>query len=188
MGKVTNNNFTRGISGAVSHDMVFRKYKGKTTVYIKQERTSPLTSKEKAHRLRFKEASLYGKSIDNNPDLKAEYQLQADLTDMPNAYSVAVTDYLTVPEITEINSSNYQGAIGDKIAIKAVDDFKVASVRVEIRNTDGSLVESGVAVITPNGVTWEYTAQVANTTFVGDKVIALASDLPGNVTSQEKVL
>jgi hypothetical protein len=168
--------------------MVFRKYKGKTTVYIKQERNSPLSEKEKAHRLRFKEATLYGKSINNNPALKAEYQLQADLTDAPTAYAAAVADYLSTPEITSLDLENYKGEIGDKIVIKAVDDFRVASVRVVIKAADNTEIESGLAVITPNNISWEYTVQKASQAINGQKITVSASDLPGNVTKLEKLV
>jgi hypothetical protein len=188
MGKVTNNNFTRGISGAVSHDMVFRRYKGKTTVYIKTERTTPLSEKEKAHRLRFKEATLYGKSIDANAALKADYQLQAELTDAPNAYSAAVADYLTAPEVTDLNHSKYKGIVGDKIVVKAVDDFRVESVSVEITKADGTIVETGLAVLTANNITWEYVAKTANAAFAGGKIKVTAMDLPGNIASLEQVI
>jgi hypothetical protein len=188
MGIVKNNNFTRGISGAVSHDMVFRKYKKKTSVYIKTERESELTDKEKAQRSKFVEATIYGKSIKDNPALEAEYKVWADERDLPNAYAAAVSDFLKGPEISLIDTSKYQGAIGDKIIVKATDNFKVVSVEVIITKQDGTMVETGAAVLAANKLTWDYTVTIAHQIAQGDTVTVIASDLPGNNTIQEQVM
>jgi hypothetical protein len=188
MGIVKNNNFTRGISGAVSHDMVFRKYKKKTSVYIKTERESELTDKEKAQRSKFVEATVYGKSIKDNPALEAEYKAWADERDLPNAYAAAVSDFLKGPEISFIDTGKYNGAVGDKIVIKATDNFKVASVEVIITKQDGSIVETGDAVLASNKLTWEYTVTVAHPIAQGDTVTVIASDLPGNNTILEQAI
>jgi hypothetical protein len=188
MGIVKNNNFTRGISGAVSHDMVFRKYKKKTSVYIKQERTSELSEKETAQRGKFKEGILYAKSAILDPVLKAEYQAVADATDFPNAYTVALADFLKGPEIKQIDISKYNGAIGDKILIKATDNFKVVSVEVIITKQNGSIIEAGLAVLAPSQLTWDYTVTAANQIAQGDTITVIASDVPGNNTVLEQAL
>jgi hypothetical protein len=60
--------------------------------------------------------------------------------------------------------------VGDKILVKAVDDFRVESVSVETSRADGAIVETGLAIMTPNNITWEYVAKTANAAFAGCKV------------------
>ena len=67
-----------------------------------------------------------------------------------------------------------------KIAIRAVDDFRVVSVRVEIYDASGTLLEEGKAEEDKWGLDWIYTATQANTPLAGTKNIAIATDVPGN--------
>jgi len=69
-----------------------------------------------------------------------------------------------------------------------VDDFKVVSVSVLITNPEGTIIESGFAVLLDNGLDWEYTATVVNPTYLGDKIRVQVADLPGNVVSEERVI
>jgi len=67
-----------------------------------------------------------------------------------------------------------------------VNDFEVKEVTVTIQNADGAEVESGAAVLQEGSIWWRYTATVANESLEGDKIIIRASDVPGNLTEQEK--
>lgn len=71
--------------------------------------------------------------------------------------------------------------MGSTLRIHAIDDFKVKEVSVTIQNSDGTIVETGKAVLEPNGVTWLYTATVSNPELNGDKITVRASDIPGNL-------
>jgi hypothetical protein len=120
---------------------------------------------------------------------KAEYQ--AGVNDSTNsAYAVALTDYLKGPKILSVNVANYTGAIGSPILVRAIDNFRVVSVRVEIRNSEGVLIEQGAAVNDPaNSIFWVYTAQqVVNGALAGTKVNVVVSDKPGNQTTEEVVM
>ncbi|HEY5508168.1 MAG TPA: hypothetical protein VIK29_05800, partial [Paludibacter sp.] len=77
---------------------------------------------------------------------------------------------------------------GDKIKVRATDDFKVKEVAVGIFNEDGSEVEHGLAELSANGIDWIYTATAINDSLTGDKIVVQASDLPGHTTLGEKVL
>jgi hypothetical protein len=48
-------------------------------------------------------------------------------------------------------------------------------------------LESGAAVNT-SGTIWQYTASQNNENLRGDKIVITASDLPGNVTAEEREL
>ena len=105
-----------------------------------------------------------------------------------NFVHVAVADFFHAPDIDEIDVTNYRGAVGDTIRIRATDDFKVKQVHVTISNADGSLVEQGDAVQQANEIDWLYTATTANESTAGDRIVIRASDKPGNITEEEKAL
>lgn len=83
---------------------------------------------------------------------------------------------------------NYDGTVGSTIKVRAIDDFMVETVRVEIYSADGSEVASGQAVLDNNGIDWVYTATAVNEDLSGDRIVIKASDMPGNITEQEEAL
>lgn len=98
-----------------------------------------------------------------------------------SAYMVAMSDFLNAPRVLGIDTDRYDGVIGSKIAINAVDDFGVTEVRVRITDADDVLLEQGLATLDPTGkFPWEYTATVMNTSLPGTKVRVVAYDRPGN--------
>jgi hypothetical protein len=72
------------------------------------------------------------------PARKAEYRATVNER-LTNAYNVAMPDYLKGGEIKLIDVSSYRGCEGDPIFITAIDNFRVESVRVEIRSSAGEL-------------------------------------------------
>ncbi len=78
--------------------------------------------------------------------------------------------------------------MGDVIGVTAVDDFRVAQVRVRIENGDGTLVETGLAVQQADPHQWVYTATAANASLAGDKLTVQATDLPGNLNEETPTL
>jgi len=72
--------------------------------------------------------------------------------------------------------------------VRAVDDFEVKEVTVSIQNADGTEVESGAAVFQEETIWWRYTATTINESLDGDKIIVRVSDIPGNLTEEEKVI
>ena len=77
---------------------------------------------------------------------------------------------------------------GDKIVTRAVDDFRVTEVRVEISAANGTLLEAGNAVQNSNGIDWTYTTTQANNALVGTKIKVIATDVPGNEGTLEVIL
>jgi hypothetical protein len=86
-----------------------------------------------------------------------------------------------------VDFSAYTGAAGDEIRIIASDDFMVKSVYVQINDADGAPIEEGEAV-NKAGSLWIYTATQNNNSLTGNKIVISASDLPGNITTEEKSL
>jgi len=135
MTKIVKNIVTSGFSGKLGNELVFKQVNGETIVAsapIKSEK-DPSPAQE-AQREKFKEAAIYAKSALQDADVKQQYLEQAHRRKHSSAFAVAVKDYFIEPKIKDIDVSQYSGAIGEKIHIKAVDDFKVASVGVVIKD------------------------------------------------------
>jgi hypothetical protein len=131
---------------------------------------------------------LYAKNQMENPEAKAAYEANAKGAGQPNAYNIAVADFFHAPDIEEVDFSAYTGAVGNTIRVRAIDDFKVEAVTIEIYNPDGSMVESGNAIKQANGLDWVYTATALNEDLSGDRVVIKASDMPGNISEKEQNL
>ena len=188
MAKIVKNIVTSGFSGKLGSELVFRQVNGKTIVAstpIKSEKAPSLA--QEAQREKFKEAVVYAKSVLQDAGIKQQYLEQANRRKHNNAFTAAIKDYLSVPEIKSIDVSQYSGAIGEKIYIKAVDNFKVASVGVMIKDSNDTVIEEGIA-IDLDGLQWEYTVLQANANLAGSKVVVTAEDLPGNKDDDEEVI
>ena len=188
MAVVLKNLVTKGLSGKLGDSLVFRKVGDKTIVSTVPTTTKEPTEKQKAQRERFQMAVLYAKSQMDDPATKAAYEAEARGAGQPNAYNIAVADFFRAPDIEDVDLSAYTGAKNDTIRIRAIDDFKVKTVRVEIYNADGTEVENGEAVQQTNGLDWVYTATTVNEDLSGDRIVIKASDIPGNITEQEEAL
>ena len=143
--------------------------------------TKPPTEKQLEIQAKFKQAIIYGQAVLADPVLKAMYAAAAKGDQ--SAYNVAVRDASKAPEITRINTELYTGQPGSTITVRAVDDFKVASVKVAIYTATGDLLEQGDAVLQANGLDWLYTATVVNGMLAGCRVRGVAKDLPANETA-----
>jgi hypothetical protein len=162
---------------------VFKVTKDGRTIIGKapKERETPPTEDQQAAQDRFTDASAFAKGQMTNPERKAAYAAKVT-PKLPSAYAVAMADALKPPKVKEIDSFAYRGVVGNPIRIKAVDDFKVVSVEVEIRKADGTIVESGNAVQDVMNIQmWNYAATVANPTLAGTTILARAKDWPDNV-------
>ena len=71
-------------------------------------------------------------------------------------------------------------------------DAAVRSRKIVFQNAElgivGTLVEQGNAVAEAGGALWKYTATAANTVLSGDKIVIKVSDIPGNLTQDEKLI
>ncbi len=112
----------------------------------------------------------------------------AALRPRQNLYSRAVEDLMSPPVVKSIGNRNYTGVSGSTITIRALDDFRVTAVQVEIYAAGGSLLEKGNAVQQVNGVDWTYTATQANNPLTASKIKAIATDVPGNEGTMEITL
>jgi hypothetical protein len=186
MAKQNYNVVMHGMSGTIGDLVVFKQRNGKT-IASKVSRNSKVSSdRQLAVREKFLKAVAYAKVCLNDPDRKVLYEQRAtgDIT----SFNLAIADFFTAPVIAEINVSGYSGAAGEKIQVQATDDTKVTGLRVSIYAADGTLIEEGAALLDDVTAQWLYTATQDNSTLAGSKIIAKATDLPGNITAMEKVL
>lgn len=87
---------------------------------------------------------------------------------------------MSSPVVNSIRPDAYTGVAGSTITVRAVDDFRVTGVHVEIFSANGTLLEKGNAILQTNGLDWIYTATQANAALTGSKINAIATDVPGN--------
>ena len=192
MAHANNSIITGKFKGSLGKELVFREWKGKTIVAKSPKaRTGDPTLAQAELQERFLVASRYAKAVAKGPDPTLAQAYATALRPRQNLYSRALEDFMTPPVVKTIETRNYKGAIGDKIVCRAIDDFRVTGVRVEIHAADGSLLETGAAVQNVNGIDWTYTATKANssmTGLAGCKIRAIAADVPGNEGSLEVTL
>jgi hypothetical protein len=187
MAKSTNNVLTYGLSGKIGDLLVFRQKDGKTIVAKVPEQTKTASDKQKEQRKRFQQATIYAKNAVEAADTKGLYDEGAKKKKGITAYNVAVADFFSAPDIHTVDLSAYTGKVGDEIRVTVSDDFAVQSVHVQINNADGSLVEDGYATHGA-GDLWVYAATQPNESLDGDRIVISASDLPGNITTEQRSL
>ena len=189
MAHSNNSVITGKFQGMLGKELVFREWDGKTVVAKapRSPKNGPTPTQEKTQK-KFLFASQYAKAVisGNNPDLVDGYQ--AALRPRQNVYSRALEDFLSAPEVADITTRTYKGAVGDKIVVRAVDDFRVVSVRVEIYTGGGDLLEEGEAQLNLNGLDWTYTATLENSQLAGTVIKAIATDVPNNEGTLELAL
>ncbi len=143
MAKVLNNLIVQGLSGSLGNQIVIRQGKGGQTIVSAKPanatRTFNLT--QLAQQEAFHNAIAYAKSAkDENI-----YLTKAQGTTL-SAFNVAVADWFNAPEVLEIDTENWTGAVGQVIRVKAQDDIQVTRVHVQIADTQGNFLEEGAAV------------------------------------------
>ena len=177
-----NNDLVKGGSGRIGDMLVFRQRGGKTFIAKRPIRKSDQVSEKQLNvRERFIEAVIYAKAVVNDEAKKAIYQLKANASQ--SAYNLALSDFCKAPQIKRVAIDEYQGRPGDKILIRATDDFMVNAVQVRIIGADNAEIETGQAVLSDNGLDWVYTAKVLSSDAVS--VFVSVFDLPGNTTARE---
>lgn len=188
MAYVKSNPFTKGASGTVGDMMNFRVRKGKTIISVKRgPSTKPPTEEQQETREQFIIASLFAQDAMKDPAVKALYQKAAK--GGQTAYNVALRDAMNPPVIDDVNIGGYKGTVGDLIVVRARDVITPKSVRVAIFSQAGAVLEEGDAVIRANDRRiWTYTVTAANAAIAGTRVVATATDLPGNTAEKTSTI
>jgi hypothetical protein len=188
MAQSNDNVLTAGLRGSIGGQLVFRNKAGKTVV-SKSPKLNPgyvPTPEQQVIRDKFTEAIRYAKAAIADATLKAGYTAKANPGQ--SAYNVAFQDAYNPPELSQLRIDSYNGQPQDVIRVKAVDNFKVATVEVFISKPDGSLLERGLAALEPNGSDWKYLCTQQNATLPGTVVKIVATDLAGNAAELQQTL
>lgn len=186
MGKIKNNVVTKGFSGRLGDDLVFRQVDNQTIFAKRTLVTSVPTARQTQIRNKFTDAANFASAAIENEQASTTYKLMAELQGLKSAYLAAMTDYLTMPEIGGVYSAGYKGQVGDVFNIRPRVPFKVISIEVRITDVNGTTIESGSA--TANELKWKYTATVANANVRGSRLILTARDRQDKETTFEQVL
>lgn len=186
----SNNSLVTGkLKGTLGKELVFREWEGKTVVAkAPKRREGEPTPAQAETQERFLLASRYAKAVIKSTDKSMAEAYAAVLRPRQNVYSRALEDCMSPPVVKSITTRNYKGAAGDKLVVRAIDDFHVVNVRVEIYAANGTLLEAGDAVREANDLDFTYTATQINNPLAGSKIIAIATDVPNNEGISEVTL
>ena len=189
MANANNSVITGKLRGILGKELVYRDWDGKTVVAkAPKKRVGIATAAQLLLQERFLMATKYAKTVMEKENQGMQDAYAAALKPRQNVYSRAIGDFMSAPVVKSIGSNKYTGAIGTTIIIRAVDDYRVTGVEVEIYAASGALLERGNAVQQTNGLDWTYTATQTNNLLAGSKINAIATDVPGNEGTLEITL
>jgi hypothetical protein len=186
MGKVKNNQVTKGFAGKFGEDILFRQMDNKTIFSKRTPVTGPASADQSAVRNNFTEAAFHASAAMDNPQASIDYKLMATVQGLKSAYVAAITDFLTLPEIGGVFAAGYSGQVGDVINIKPKVGYKITGIDVTLLDSTGAVIESGKA--TPRQLNWQYTATKINASAAGTRLVLVARDRLGKESTFEKVL
>jgi hypothetical protein len=147
MARSKNNPLTKGLSGMVGKQIVFRTWNGKTFISVAPKKPKKQSPVQKENRTKFKRATIYAKSMMKDPLKKTEYKDIAKKLQLPNAYTAAITDYMRNPQIEALDLANYSGKADEEIKVTvSKKEFEVQEVEVVVVDQNGEVVEKGKAV------------------------------------------
>jgi hypothetical protein len=132
--------FSGEMDGVVFADT---KKKNRTTAYVKKD--NPPSEAQLAVRARVAKAARRVKAKLEDPALREFYEMIARERDSL-AHLVAVRDWMVQPTFGQLDLSEYQGKVGDKISVVAKDDIGLASVIFTLTAIDGTRLEQGPAI------------------------------------------
>jgi hypothetical protein len=147
MARSKNNVLTKGLSGMIGKQIVFRTWNGKTFISVAPKKPKKQSPIQKENRSKFKRATIYAKNMMKDPVKKADYLEIAKKLQLPNAYTAAITDYMRNPQIEAMDFSNYSGKSDEEIkVIVSKKGFEIQEVDVAVIDQNGEVIEEGKAM------------------------------------------
>ena len=181
MAKVALNSSLRSLSGAIDN-WVFRQVNDRTVISRQHKGPAPQPSPAQLlQRQRFKRAQEYAVTVLSDPCQRRAYEaIGAERKRRPD--KILESDFLTPPVVDLIELSGYKGRAGNLIRVLASDDVEVVSVKVALRDAQGTVVEEGPAAKI-HGV-WVYSVTTHAPEPASLAIEATAMDRPGNTTAR----
>lgn len=183
MPKVQFNKLIESFSGRVGK-FVFYESDGQNLSRTMPEVSPERTAKQKENSTRFLAAQKYAAAALSDLLLKAAYK--AACRGHQNPRNLAIRDAMLPPVVESINLVEYSGKPGQVVRVRALDDFRVAEVKVSIRGPGGDVIEEGLAELSLDGGEWHYTARVEVPSGQSVSVVAVARDTPGNTAEGQR--
>src|SRR5690242_13737742 len=116
MPKIGNNPILKKVSGMLGDTVVFRQGPEGTVMSNAPKKPAFLSDAQVALRSRFMSAVNYGRRSMLKPEVQAMYETGMDRK-RKSPYTVAVSDYLSVPKIHQIDAKRYLGGIGQPVHV-----------------------------------------------------------------------
>jgi hypothetical protein len=182
MGKLLSNKAVGDLQGKIGGLVYAHRADGSVIVRRAPERIAGSSPKQKAVQARMLPAQRYVRRLKANPQLYAPYQHAAAAV-RRRARDMAIADFLTPPQVRDVDLSGWFGQPGQGIQIEAVDDFEVATVAVLITQLDGTVIEQGPASRAAHPA-WVYTTRTAIEPGTTVAVQVTVVDRPGNAVSK----
>ncbi|MEJ1236511.1 hypothetical protein WBG78_00190 [Chryseolinea sp. T2] len=178
---VSNNSLYKGLSGALGKNIVIKQYRKRGVVIVANygKKRKSDSDKQIAQQSVFRYATQYATNATAHPQVSAIYAKGIDAV-RTSVNAVALKDYLTCPEVREVNLLTYTGAPGELIRVRAWDDFKVMSVSITIAKNDGTIIEEGQALPRGKKGLWRMATTVRNDSVPGTVFTVTATDMAGN--------
>ena len=189
MAHADNSIITGKFKGSLGKQLVFRQWEGKTIVAKSPgARVGDPTDAQAETQEKFLAGSRYALAVMKAADQSLAQGYAKAIRPRQNLYSRALEDFMSPPVVKSINTVDYGGAVGDKIVTRAIDDYRVTRVRVEVYAANGTLLEAGDAQQNINGLDWTYTTTMTNSPLAGSKIKVIATDVPANEGTLEITL
>jgi hypothetical protein len=128
---------------------------------------------------RFLEATNYATFARNQP-----LYMNKSVGTPLSPYNWAVADYFGIPEVLEVDLSQWTRKAGQTLLIKAIDNMMVLSVRVQIfddRDSENAFEEGEAVQSEMDALLWTYTVRNPLRRRAGTRLDVFAMDLPGNI-------
>lgn len=157
--------------------LVIRKIRGRYFLSRKpeQDENRQPTAGEQAFRRRFRLASSWAQRVQSTPELHDFYAPFAKKRDL-RVRAVAISDWFHPPVVQAIDLKGYRGRAGDRIVVRAHDEFGVKAVRLTLSGSSGRSLETGLAIL--HRKVWRYTTTATAPAGETITIEAIAYDRP----------
>ena len=141
----------------IGKDIVFRQFNDKTVISAPPVRDYSIqTEKQKSAINNFRKATLYAKSVMAVPTLKVEFAAVARAKGLPNAYTAAITIFMSPAMLQEarwVGSGNSSEFI---LALYFKENYKFSRINVTLLNARGESIDTGAAFFYFGDDAWRY--------------------------------